>query len=83
MPLSGRLGRCLIHDSRDLASVGQHDLQIKALEVISIYLFDGSYTNKIRQLSKFSLNISIHSKSYASRWLFPDRFSINSETFAS
>ena len=25
------MGRCLIHKSRDLTSVGHHDLQIKAL----------------------------------------------------
>ena len=32
------LGRCLIHESHDLASVGRHDLQIKALNKGDTYM---------------------------------------------
>ena len=49
---------CLIHESQALASVGQHDLRIKAFNKGNIYL---SAINEIRrQLSKLSLNICIY-----------------------
>ena len=45
------LGKRLIHESLDLASAGQHDLRIKALN---------KAINEFRELSKLSLNICIH-----------------------
>ena len=58
--LVGVVTRC--HESRDLTSVGRHDLRINALNIINL-----SIINEIRQLFRLSLNICILSRSYPSK----------------
>ena len=57
------LGRCLIHESQDLASVGQHDLRIKALNKGNLYL------PSMRSVSYLSCRrtLCIHSKIYPNK----------------
>ena len=50
------LGMCLIRKSQDLAYVVQHDFGIKAF----------NKDNELRQFSKLSLNMCLHSRSYPS-----------------
>ena len=57
------LERYLIHESQDLAYVGQHDLWMKALTKLKPICRHWH----IRQLFRLSLNIHIHSRSYSSK----------------